>query len=82
MIQRVRKSTSFLLSILVTGILGTLGGYLSSNYSKDGSLFVSIARADVPHTDSATYGGDGSSGDGGGGDGGGDCSSSGDGSGF
>lgn len=86
MIQKVRKSTSFLLSILVTGILGTIGGYLSSNYSKDGSLFVSIARADVPHTDSATYaGGDGSSGDGGGGGGGGgggDCSSSGDGSGW
>lgn len=78
MIQKVRKGTSFLLSVLITGILGTIGGYLSANYSKEGSLLVSVARADVPHIDSFSFGGDGGGDGAGAGDGGGDgaCSGS------
>lgn len=77
MIQRAKKKTSFLLGILITGILGTIGGYVNSNYSKNSSLFVTIAKADIPG--SSGFGGDGGSGgDGGdGGGSGGDCSSSG-----
>ncbi|TSC54650.1 MAG: hypothetical protein LiPW30_116 [Parcubacteria group bacterium LiPW_30] len=83
MIQKAKKKTSFLLSILVTGILGTIGGYISSNYSKDSSFLVPVAKADVPFNPFGGGGDGGSGGDGdggsGGGDGGGDCSSSGDG---
>ncbi|MFA6078043.1 MAG: hypothetical protein WC724_03450 [Candidatus Paceibacterota bacterium] len=48
MIQKAKKRTSFFLGILVTSILGTIGGYVNSNYSKDGSFLVSVAKADVP----------------------------------
>ncbi|MFA6078046.1 MAG: hypothetical protein WC724_03465 [Candidatus Paceibacterota bacterium] len=86
MIQKAKKKTSFLLSILITGILGTIGGYVNSNYSKNSSLLAPIAKADIPATSADIFGGssagDAGSGDGGGsgGDGGGsggDCSSSG-----
>lgn len=75
MIQKAKKKTSFLISVLITGILGTVGGYLSANYSKNSSFFAPIAKADVPA--SSGFGGsvgDGDSGGGGGGGGGGDCS--------
>lgn len=48
MIQKAKKKTSFFLGILVTGILGTIGGYINSNYSKDGSFLIPVAKADVP----------------------------------
>ncbi len=83
MIQKAKKKTSFLIGILATGILSVIGGYISSNYSRDGSFLTPIAKADVPNPLSGT-GFEGTSasidagsggGDGGGG-GGGDCSSS------
>lgn len=88
MIQKAKKRTSFFLGILVTSILGTIGGYVNSNYSKDGSFLVPVAKADVPNPLSGTgfegsalyvdagsggSGCDGGSGDGGSGGSGGDC---------
>jgi len=75
MIKVIKKRTSFLLSILVTGILGTIGGYVSSNYSKDGSFLVPIAKADIP-APAGTVGTVGDSGGEAGDAAGGDCSSS------
>ncbi len=54
MIQKAKKRTSFFLGILVTSILGTIGGYVNSNYSKDGSFLVPVAKADVPNPLSGT----------------------------
>jgi hypothetical protein len=83
MIQKAKKKTSFFLGILVTGILGTIGGYVNSNYSKDSSFLIPVAKADVPFGSSSLDGnalvdagsgcdgGSGGSGDGGGS--GGDC---------
>lgn len=57
MIQRAKKKTSFLLGVLVTGILGTIGGHLNSNYSRDSSLIVPTAKADIPLVYDELYGG-------------------------
>ncbi len=80
MIQKAKKKTLFLISVSVTGVLGIIGGYISSNYSRDGSFLTPIAKADVPNPLSGTgLNGDSSSVDAGSGDGGGsggDCSSS------
>lgn len=82
MIQKAKKKTLFLISVSVTGVLGIIGGYISSNYSRDGSFLVPIAKADIPATGGIEGAGtptvDAGSGDGSGGGGGsgGDCSSS------
>lgn len=87
MIQKAKKRTSFFLGILITSILGAIGGHINANYSKDGSFLVPVAKADIPATSADIFGGsalyvdagsggsgcDGGSGDGGSGGSGGDC---------
>lgn len=48
MTRIIKKKTLFLLSVLFTGLVGLLGSYLRTNYSKADSLIVPAARADTP----------------------------------
>lgn len=37
-----------MVGILVTGLVSPIGGYINSNYSKEGSFLSPIAKADIP----------------------------------
>ncbi len=54
MFQKVRRVASrkllFLVGVSLAGILGILGSYTRTNYSKSGSLVVPKAQADTPPT--------------------------------
>lgn len=71
MFQSVKKRTLFFLSILITGLVGVVGNYIRTNYSKNSSLIVPIAHADYTLY---TWTDPGSCDTGGGGDGCGGCS--------
>lgn len=48
MIKKVQKRTLFVLGVIITSLLGGVGGYIRANYSKGSSLLsVNVAHADV-----------------------------------
>ncbi len=59
MIRKAKKRTLFLMGMLITGLLSTVGTYSRSNYSKDDSLFASKAYADLDIYNGGVGGGDG-----------------------
>lgn len=49
MIRKARKKTLFLVSMLITGLVSIVAGSLRSNYSKDDSLLLTEAHADLAY---------------------------------
>jgi hypothetical protein len=62
MIQKAKKRTLFLVGLLFTGIIASIAGQLRSGYSKEESLFVSTASADVASYTGGQWTGDGCAG--------------------
>lgn len=46
--QTIKKKMFFLVGIFFTGVIGILGNYLKTNYTKGGSLIIPTAKADIP----------------------------------
>lgn len=69
MIQKVKKRSLFLVSILVTGLLGLVSNHLRTNFSKEDSLLITTVYADFVDwtVDSGSACGDGCGGCSGGG---------------
>lgn len=70
MVHGIRKRTLFFISILFAGLLGVLNNHIRTNYSKNDSLLVPTAHADIGGWDWTVPG---ACGDGGGGCGCGGC---------
>lgn len=50
MTQIIKRKTLLLMSVILTGLLSFFGSYLRGYYSKEASLIVPTAKADVPST--------------------------------
>lgn len=48
MVLSLKKRVIFFFGVLLTGVVGVLGGYTRAHFSREGSLIASSARADTP----------------------------------
>ena len=48
MVNKIKKETLFIFSLLFISVMGRVSGYLDSNFSKENSVFFEIAHADTP----------------------------------
>jgi hypothetical protein len=48
MVNKIKKETFFIFSLLFSSVIVGVGSYLSSNFSKSSSVLLEVAYADVP----------------------------------